>query len=481
MASIKQRGSKFNVIYYGIKTNGSYGQIWEAFDDEGAAEIRKAEIELEKKKAAFNGNNGGIPVKEKKPISTATQVASSPTPNPNISNTTFSDLAKRWFEIYPINNWGFSMYDMAEYLYRSHIEPYLGQKNIHEITPMDIEAYMAQLKMTKVKRGKNQTKKDEDSPYLSSSTRRSIYLLVKQIFDKAVEWGSLSESPVKIKAPKKTCKSRDIWDVTTMQNALDDISDPLLHLGVHMSFVCTLRIGECCALSWDDIDFAKGRIDISKTMRRVSKTALAKLPKGDIFHIFSEKKKDSKSLLVIKKPKTLGSERSLYMTEPLKNELLERKAQYEKTKLYLGSDFIDNNLVFSLDNGTPIEPHLLQKWFNKWQSSTSITIPITIDFHSIRHSSTTYKLQISGGDIKAVQGDTGHNSADMIVNTYAHMQDSNRQFMMRTLEDSFYGQSPSADTLSNLNKMILSLEPDQKMQLLALISGNADNAHVLNY
>ena len=32
-------------------------------------------------------------------------------------------------------------------------------------------------------------------------------------------------------------------------------------------------------------------------------------------------------------------------------------------------------------------------------------------FHSLRHSSITYKLKLNGGDIKAVQGDFGHAQA----------------------------------------------------------------------
>lgn len=35
-------------------------------------------------------------------------------------------------------------------------------------------------------------------------------------------------------------------------------------------------------------------------------------------------------------------------------------------------------------------------------------------FHSLRHTSVTYKLKLSGGDIKAVQGDSGHAQADMV-------------------------------------------------------------------
>ena len=39
-------------------------------------------------------------------------------------------------------------------------------------------------------------------------------------------------------------------------------------------------------------------------------------------------------------------------------------------------------------------------------------------FHSLRHTSVTYKLKLSGGDIKAVQGDSGHAQADMVTEVY---------------------------------------------------------------
>ena len=41
-------------------------------------------------------------------------------------------------------------------------------------------------------------------------------------------------------------------------------------------------------------------------------------------------------------------------------------------------------------------------------------------FHSLRHTSVTYKLKLSGGDIKAVQGDSGHAQADMVTEVYGH-------------------------------------------------------------
>ncbi len=61
-------------------------------------------------------------------------------------------------------------------------------------------------------------------------------------------------------------------------------------------------------------------------------------------------------------------------------------------------------------------------------------------FHSLRHSSTTYKLKLSGGDIKAVQGDTGHSEAAMITERYAHILDDDRRINAEKFEEMFYQQ-----------------------------------------
>lgn len=48
-------------------------------------------------------------------------------------------------------------------------------------------------------------------------------------------------------------------------------------------------------------------------------------------------------------------------------------------------------------------------------------------FHSLRHTSVTYKLKLSDGDIKAVQGDSGHAQADMVTEVYGHIIDKDRR------------------------------------------------------
>ena len=61
-------------------------------------------------------------------------------------------------------------------------------------------------------------------------------------------------------------------------------------------------------------------------------------------------------------------------------------------------------------------------------------------FHSLRHTSITYKLKLSGGDIKSVQGDSGHAQADMVTEVYSHILDEDRRKNAQLIEDAFYNK-----------------------------------------
>ena len=61
-------------------------------------------------------------------------------------------------------------------------------------------------------------------------------------------------------------------------------------------------------------------------------------------------------------------------------------------------------------------------------------------FHSLSHTSVTYKLKLSGGDIKAVQGDSGHAQADMVTEVYGHIIDEDRRKNAEMMENAFYNK-----------------------------------------
>ena len=94
-----------------------------------------------------------------------------------------------------------------------------------------------------------------------------------------------------------------------------------------------------------------------------------------------------------------------------------------------------------------------------------------IVFHGLRHSGATYQLMISGGEVKAVQGTTGHATADMLVNTYAHIQKSSRVELGKKFEEGFYAkqESPSPQAVPAAG------EPTISMTALLELLKNADS------
>ena len=93
-------------------------------------------------------------------------------------------------------------------------------------------------------------------------------------------------------------------------------------------------------------------------------------------------------------------------------------------------------------------------------------------FHSLRHSSTTYKLKLNHGDIKATQGDTGHAQADMVTDLYSHILDEDRKINAQVFDETFYQNNDEEKTQKkkeiNIDKLVDSIKsnPDLLDKLL---------------
>ena len=107
-------------------------------------------------------------------------------------------------------------------------------------------------------------------------------------------------------------------------------------------------------------------------------------------------------------------------------------------KELLGDEYQDYDLVVAMPNGRPCEERIIAGEFQKLRESAGLP---KVVFHSLRHSSTTYKLKLNHGDLKATQGDTGHAQVDMITQVYAHILDEDRKVNAQKFEDSFYASA----------------------------------------
>ena len=188
-----------------------------------------------------------------------------------------------------------------------------------------------------------------------------------------------------------------------------------------------------------------------------------------------------KSPVPVDSPKKSTQERTIFMTSALKEELKKWLNQLATDERKDPTRYHDSGMLFRLPNGLAVEPVLIRKKFLKWQDAHP-EFP-RIVFHGLRHSSATYQLMISGGDVKAVQGTTGHATADMLVNTYAHIQQSSRVELGKKFEEGFYAKSESPSpqavpaageptiSMTALLELLKNADPEVKAQLrLALLT-----------
>ena len=264
-----------------------------------------------------------------------------------------------------------------------------------------------------------------------------------------------------------------------MRAALDSMEDPILHLAVHLTLVGALREGEIVGLTPEDIDFDAadgiGTFRINKSMQRVRKEALNQVDDGCIIKVFPDKLERSTTSLILKSTKTASSCRTIFMTSALKEELKKWLNQLATDERKDPTRYHDSGMLFRLPNGLAVEPVLIRKKFLKWQDAHP-EFPHIV-FHGLRHSSATYQLMISGGDVKAVQGTTGHATADMLVNTYAHIQQSSRVELGKKFEEGFYAKSESPSpqavpaageptiSMTALLEQLKNADPEVKAQL----------------
>ena len=90
------------------------------------------------------------------------------------------------------------------------------------------------------------------------------------------------------------------------------------------------------------------------------------------------------------------------------------------------------------------------------------------------------KLKLSGGDIKAVQGDSGHAQADMVTEVYSHIIDEDRRRNATLLEDSFYNRKNLNPQIHDTEKRTMMEVPEGvDAELLAKVLSNPEMAVLL--
>lgn len=166
---------------------------------------------------------------------------------------------------------------------------------------------------------------------------------------------------------------------------IDDFS---YHTFFETLYFLGIRQGECQALTWNDIDFNKKTLSITKT--------LTTKIKGENWTISS--------------PKTKNSIRVLPIPERLLNDL---KTMYNNAREY--SDFKNKWFVFG--NAEPFKETTIQKKKNSYCNLAEVK---QIRIHDFRHSCASLLIN-KGASISLVSKYLGHSNISTTLDIYTHM------------------------------------------------------------
>lgn len=173
-------------------------------------------------------------------------------------------------------------------------------------------------------------------------------------------------------------------------------------LGVALSMSTGIRIGELCAMQWQDIDLEKRILTVRKTIQRIQTSH-----------------NEQKTKLIITEPKSESSKRNIPIPECIVPFLKQFKGA--------GREYIVSGTEI------PTEPRTLQYRFVSILKNAGLP---SVHFHALRHMFATKCVKL-GFDIKSLSEILGHSSVEITLNRYVHSSFEQKEEYMKRLSMSF--------------------------------------------
>lgn len=286
----------------------------------------------------------------------------------------FSDYCDNWFLS---NSSRLKPSSCAKYYVsiEKHIKPYFGKEQLCGITSEKVEDFTRMLIYEKK---------------LSVKTVRDILVLFHSIFVYAGRRSEYVSSNFEIIYPRKRKKQIRILNEQEEKGLILYLADKmdLCKFGVYIALRTGLRIGELCALRWDDISMELLTISVSHTVQRVKNLDSTLYRKTKI--IVGTPKSDSACRMIPIMPDIAALCRKFDCGNP-------------KAFILTGTDEC-------------MEPRKLQRHLKSYLEECGIS---DVHFHTLRHTFATRCIEV-GFDVKTLSEILGHASITITMNQYVH-------------------------------------------------------------
>ncbi len=253
---------------------------------------------------------------------------------------------------------------IRQHFYNKYVDPTIGNKKITEVNSSDIETIKVELmKLNK-----------------SPRTVQHLIATLKHFFNKAIEWGIISENPARfVKSPRFDNRKLRFLTYEEAKKLLaeckkrnNDINR--IYLLVLLALTTGMRRSELFKLKWGDINFERNEITVHETKS--------------------------------------GNKRICFLAPQVKKELLKLKERIKPEK---------DQLLFPTQKGKMQNstPTIYRKIVNELFNDPSTEKKDRVDFHTLRHTFCSW-LAIRGTPLHVIKELAGHKSITT-TERYAHL------------------------------------------------------------
>ena len=310
---------------------------------------------------------------------------------------TYEDVITAWLESQRLHVKE-STYSYYYQIVHTHLIPDIGSVKLNKISAGLIEKYASEL----IESGRI-----DGTGGLSSKTVNDILTIIKATFRYAARNNypiDIDLDQLYIKRKKNEMRVLSVEEQKKLTLTLMNDTD-LYKFGVLLSLYTGIRIGELCALKWEDLHLDEGILSVKKTMMRIKDTS------GHA---------SSKTKIVITEPKSKCSVRDIPLPPFIVS--VARNFQAEKSAF-----------VLTCKSSRYVEPRTMQNRFKSLVRESGIE---DANFHALRHTFATRCIEI-GFDLKTLSDILGHTDVNITLNRYIHSSFDMKRKNMNKLSQYF--------------------------------------------
>ncbi len=290
----------------------------------------------------------------------------------------FRNFAEKWLDVtkHQVRE---STYIKYRNMMNSYILPELGDVEWERINREVIELFCSRMLSAGGRKQKG----------LSAKTVSDTMSVIRHVFRYACNYGEMLPFDISSVTVKRELKEMQILsrkEQDTLYRFLhSNINDR--NLGILICMFAGLRLGEICALRWEDISFAEQVIFVRQTMQRIQTSDSA----------------GQKTKIIITAPKSRSSIRKI----PIPGELANILFSFWRGR---------QGYVLTGQAGIYVEPRTMERHFKRTLKQAGLE---QVNFHVLRHTFATRCVEMDF-DVKSLSELLGHANVNITLNRYVH-------------------------------------------------------------